>query len=142
MSNIGKQIPQSQLMPNQFQPKQRHRFIVDFDGIDSYIVKKIELPTLRPNNGVLHSNMPAKLYLHCPVMPSTEKQIQAVIRKQAKESLANCIVKFLDPIGTVTDEWTFNGVKVMSVKFTSPDYNTSELMECIVLFTFSGVEFN
>lgn len=86
--------------------------------------------------------MPAKLYLHCPVAPSTEKQIQAVVRKQAKEGLTNCIVKFLDPVGTVTDEWTFTGVKVMSVKFTSPDYNTSELMECIVLFTFSGVEFN
>ena len=138
-----KQLSTQQMLPTMFQPKTRRHFIVNFDGIDSFLVKKIELPTLRPNkSGKLTSRMPAKLFLYCPVAPSTERQIENAIAKQCKNQLNDCVVSYLDPVGTIVDEWTFTDTKIVSVRFTPPDYNTSDFLECEVLFSFKDIQFS
>lgn len=142
MTNKGQQTPQKQMSPTIFEPKSCRRFIVDFDGIDSFLVSKVELPKLTFSNGALGSGLPAKLYLHCPVNPSTEKQVQDAMVKQGNGNLSDCIVKFIDPVGTVINTWTFLNTKIASAEFTPPDYNSNELMQCVLSFRFNGIKFD
>lgn len=129
------------MLPTMFQPKTSRHFIVKFDCIDSFLVKKFELPTLKTGKKSLCSRNPAKLFLHCPVVPSAEQQIQDAYKKQLLGQLNDCVVDFLDPGGTVIDKWTFTETNITGMKISNLDYSTSDLLEIVVLFTFSGIEF-
>lgn len=141
MTKKGQQVPVQQMLPNKFEPRQNWRFLVDFDGIDAFLVKKLDLPKMRMGGGVLTSGLPAKLHLHCPANPATEEQVRDAMVKQGHNRLNDCILKFLDPVGTVVQTWTFLDTKIENVEFSPPDYNSNELMQCTVSFKFKGIKF-
>ena len=141
MTKKGQQVPVQQMLPNKFEPRQNHRFLVEFDGIDCFLVKKLDLPKMRMGGGILTSGLPAKLHLHCPANPATEEQVRDAMLKQGQNCLKDCVLKFLNPVGTVVQVWTFLDTKIQTVEFTPPCYDSNDLMECVVSFKFKGIKF-
>ena len=129
------------MLPTAFEPKRRHRFIVDFDGLDAFLVKSFDYPSLKPKQGGLVPVGCARIHLHCAISPSTEKQIAEVVAKQAELGLGDCVVRYLDSAGVIISEHVFVEPKVVLVEYTSPSYDEpSSLMEGIVSFEYSRLE--
>lgn len=141
MTKKGQQIPNNMMVPTAFEPLHQRRFIVEFDGIDAFLVKKIDLPKLVMGGGVLTSGLPAKLHLYCTANPATDEQVRDAMIKQGHGNLKDCILKFLDPVGTVVQTWTFVETKIHNIQFSPPNYDSSDLMECAVSFRFKGIKF-
>lgn len=135
-----KTIPAQQMLPTQFEPKRRHRFIVEFDGLDSFLVKRFDYPSLKPKGGDLVPIGCARIHMHCSVKPSTEQQVAEVVAKQAEVALDDCVIKYLDPVGTVVSEHVFVEPVVVRVEYTSPSYDENGLMECIVSFEYGRLD--
>ena len=130
------------MLPTKYEPKKRHRFIVDFDSLDAFLIKKFDYPSLKPNKaGELAPTGYARIHMYCAIEPSTEQQVRDVVAKQVNNHLDDCVIKYLDPIGTIVSEHVFVEPKIVLVEYTSPSYDEqSSLMECIVSFEYSRLD--
>jgi hypothetical protein len=139
------------MLPNKFEPKRKHRWIFALEGIDSFIVKS----TARPSFTIDSKEIPwintqryiaggkikfgdIKLDLHDPIAPSGAQQVMEWIRTH-HESISgragyadfykrDCQLKMLDPIGTVVELWDMKGAFIKSADFGGLDYSGDEPM--------------
>lgn len=141
---MQKQLTMQEMLPEKYEPKVNRRFILNMDGIDAYIVKSVHTPPLVPNK--VGKLIPKKfhllrIFLYCPIAPSTEQMVSEVLEKQSKNgNLEPIELRYLDPVGTIVALWKFAGAKIEEVKFSNPDYNNNELMECELLVSFDSLD--
>jgi hypothetical protein len=123
-----------------FEPKQRNRFLLKFDGIDSFLVKKVDLPNFLVTAKGVNASEHITVHLYCPVKPSAEKQIFDTITKQITNgSLDDAKIQFLDPVGTITAEYIFVEPAITTFKISDPDYAATDLMEIIYKFSYKSL---
>lgn len=123
-----------------FQPKQRNRFLLKFDGIDGFLVKKIDLPSFSVTAKGVNVNEHITVHLYCPVNPSVEKQIFNTVTKQIeKGSLDDARIQFLDSVGTITTEYIFVEPTITTFKISDLDYASTEMMEVVLKFSYKSL---
>jgi len=128
-----------ELLPTKFHPKARQRFILKFDGVDSYLVKNIDLPEFLIVGNSIQPSKEIVLYLHCPGTPSTEIQIMNTVKKQVSgTTLDPAKICFLDPVGTIVSEYVFYNPKIVSFKISDLSYEASENLEMIVKISYDA----
>jgi len=137
------------MLPNKFEPKRKHRWIFALEGIDSFIVKSTarpsfsmeskEIPWMNTQRYIVGGKLKfadIKLDLHDPIAPSGAQQVMEWIRTH-HESISgragyadfykrDCQLKMVDPIGTVVELWDMKGAFIKSADFGSVDYNGDE----------------
>jgi hypothetical protein len=139
------------MLPNKFEPKRKHRWIFALEGIDSFIVKSTarpsftidakEIPWINTQRYIAGGKIKfadIKLDLHDPIAPSGAQQVMEWIRTH-HESISgragyadfykrDCQLKMLDPIGTVVELWDMKGAFIKSADFGALDYSGDEPM--------------
>ena len=131
-----------------FEPKLSNRFIMEINGIDSYLVKTASRPTVTSEVVELdHINIKRKIKgkttwdevtisLYDPIVPSGAQQVMEWIR-QSHESLTgrdgyaafykkDINFKMLGPVGDVVELWTLKGAFINSANFGDMDWSGND----------------
>lgn len=131
-----------------FEPKLGNRFIMEINGIESYIIKTASRPTFTSEVVELdHINVKRKIKgkstwddvtitLYDPIVPSGAQQVMEWIRS-SHESLTgrdgyNSFYKkditfyLLGPVGDKVEQWTLKGAFISSANFGELDWASND----------------
>lgn len=131
-----------------FEPKMGNRFIMEINGIESYIIKTANRPTIQFEPVVLeHINVKRKLKgkgewqdititLYDPIVPSGAQQVMEWIRS-SHESLTgrdgysafykkDITFYLLGPVGDKIEQWTLVGAFINSANFGELDWASND----------------
>lgn len=138
-------LEQSEIMYTPFEPKAQNRFIMAMNGIESFMVKKINRPILECGEVVVdHINVIRKLKGKCkwgditmtlydPIVPSAAQQVMTWIRT-SHESVTgrdgygdyykkNFDIYVLGPVGDKIENWKIKGAWVKSFQGGDMDWS-------------------
>ena len=131
-----------------FEPKLQNRFLMNIDGIDAYLIKKINRPSITFQEITLdHINVKRKIKgkanwenvtceLYDPVTPSGAQAVMEWVRL-SHESVTgrdgysdfykkDIRIKTLGPVGDIVEEWILKGAYCQTANFGSMDWAQSE----------------
>jgi hypothetical protein len=139
------------IMFTPFEPKLKNRFMMQIDGINAYLIKTMNRPSLESDEVVLeHMNVtryvkgktrwqPLEITLYDPVVPSAAQQVMEWVRL-GHESVTgrdgysdfykkNITFNMLGPVGDVVEEWELKGAYIQSANFGDLDFASSDPAE-------------
>ena len=127
-----------------FEPKMQNRFIMEIDGIPSYLIKVATRPTIQFETVVLdHINVKRKLKgkgdwqdvtmtLYDPIVPSGAQSVMEWVRLHhesvtGRDGYSDFYKKditfnVLGPVGDKVEEWTLKGAFIESADFSDLNY--------------------
>ena len=148
------------MLPNKFEPKRKHRWVFAIEGIDAFLVKKAgrpgftmgskEIPWINTQR-FISSKLKfdtMSVDLHDPIAPSGAQQVMEWIRTH-HESVSgrsgyadfykrDVQLKMLDPIGTVVELWDIKGAQITNATFGDLDYGTEDPTEVALTLQFDN----
>ena len=142
------------IMFTPFEPKLKNRFIMQIDGINAYLIKSMNRPSIESDEVVLeHMNVtryvkgksrwqPLEIMLYDPVVPSAAQQVMEWVRL-GHESVTgrdgysdfykkNVTFNLLGPVGDVVEEWELKGAYIQSAQFGDLAFDTSDPVEIVL----------
>jgi hypothetical protein len=131
-----------------FEPKMKNRYILNIDGIDSYLIKAANRPTIQFETVTLdHINIKRKLQgkgewqdititLYDPIVPSGAQQVMEWVRL-GHESITgrrgyadfykkDVQIYSLGPVGDKIEQWTLKGAFIQSANFGDLDWSSND----------------
>jgi len=134
-----------------FEPKMKNRFIMEIDGIPSYLIKTANRPSIQFEVVTLdHINVKRKLKgkgewqtltitLYDPVVPSAAQAVMEWVRL-SHESVTgrngysdfykkNVTFNVLGPVGDIVEEWQLVGTYIEGANFGTLDWSTTDPVE-------------
>ena len=139
------------IMFTPFEPKLKNRFIMQIDGINAYLIKSMNRPSLESDEVVLeHMNVtryvkgksrwqPLEIMLYDPVVPSAAQQVMEWVRLHHESVTGrdgysdfynkNITFNLLDPVGAVVEEWELKGAYIQSANFGDLAFDSSDPVE-------------
>lgn len=138
----------SEIFYTNFEPKRQNLYIMEIEGIPSYLIKAANRPTLTFNVTTLdHINVKRKLKgkgewqdititLHDPIVPSGAQAVMEWVRLShesitGRDGYADFYKKDLDiymlgPVGDKIEQWKIKGAFINSANFGSLDWGTDD----------------
>ena len=141
-----------------FEPKMKNRFIMNIDGIDSYLIKTANRPTIQFDPVTLdHINVKRKLKgkgewqdveitLYDPIVPSGAQQVMEWVRTShesltGRDGYADFYKKdvnffMLGPVGDKIEQWTLKGAFINSAAFNDLDWASNDPAEITLTLSY------
>jgi len=141
-----------------FEPKMKNRFIMNIDGIDSYLIKTANRPTISFEPVTLdHINVKRKLKgkgewqdveitLYDPIVPSGAQQVMEWVRTShesltGRDGYADFYKKdvnffMLGPVGDKIEQWTLKGAFITSAAFNDLDWASNDPAEITLTLSY------
>ena len=148
MANL---IENDKIFYTPYEPKVQNRFILQVDGIPSFIMKKVSRPTIECGEVVLdHINIIRKVKGKCkwgditmtlydPIVPSGAQAVMEWVRTQhesvtGRDGYADFYKKDFDifvlgPVGDKIENWKVKGAYVKTATFGDLDWSTETQVE-------------
>ena len=150
----------SSMLPNKFEPKRKFRWVFAIEGIDAYLIKTANTPTIN-TAGIEIPFMNSTRYiagktkfdaisctLHDPIAPSGAQQVMEWVRTHF-ESVSgrsgyadfykrDCQLKLLDAVGTVVELWDITGCFLESAGCGDLDYGSEDPAEISLTIRFDN----
>ena len=130
-----------------FEPKMKNRFIMEIDGIPSYLIKTANRPSIQFETVTLdHINVKRKLKgkgewqdveitLYDPIVPSGAQAVMEWVRLShesltGRDGYADFYKKdiqcyLLGPVGDKIEQWTLKGAFIQSANFNDLDWSNA-----------------
>ena len=148
-----------------FEPKLANRFIMEFEGIESYIIKTAQRPTVTSEVVELdHINIKRKIKgktnwedleitLYDPITPSGAQQVMDWVRLShesitGRDGYAAFYKKditfyILGPVGDKVEQWTLKGAFITSANFGDLDWSSNDpvSIELTLSYDYAILEF-
>ena len=148
-----------------FEPKMKNRFVMQIDGIDSYLVKAAQRPTITFEPVVLdHINVKRKLKgkgewqdititLYDPIVPSGAQAVMEWIRLghesiTGRDGYADFYKKDVDfyllgPVGDKIEQWKLKGAFISQANFGDLSFDSNEVatIELTLSYDYAILEF-
>ena len=134
-----------------FEPKMKNRFIMEIDGIPSYLIKTANRPTIQFEKVTLdHINVKRQLKgkgewqdveitLYDPIVPSGAQQVMEWVRLShesitGRRGYADFYKKDIDfyllgPVGDKIEQWTLKGAFIVTANFNDLDFSSNDVVE-------------
>ena len=144
-------IDANDIMFTAFEPKLKNRYIMQIDGINAYLIKAMNRPSLESDEVILeHMNVtryvkgktrwqPLEITLYDPVVPSAAQQVIEWLRLHHESVTGrdgysdfykkNITFNLLDPVGAVVEEWELKGAYIQSANFGDLAFDSSDPTE-------------
>jgi hypothetical protein len=141
----------SEIFYTNFEPKRQNLYIMEIEGIPSYLIKAANRPSLQFNVTTLdHINVKRKLKgkgewqditltLHDPIVPSGAQAVMEWIRLShesitGRDGYADFYKKDIDiymlgPVGDKIEQWKIKGAFINSANFGSLDWATDDVAQ-------------
>ena len=136
----GELLQPQDIMFRNWEPKLKNRFIMSIDGINAYLIKAANRPTL-------------ECTLYDPVVPSAAQACMEWIRL-SHESVTgrdgysdfykkDVTFNLLGPVGDVVEEWELKGTYIQSANFGDLAFDTSDPVEitCTLRYDYAILKF-
>ena len=148
-----------------FEPKMKNRYIMEVDGIQSYLIKAANRPSISFEPVVLdHINIKRKLQgkgdwqdititLYDPIVPSGAQQVMEWVRL-GHESLTgrrgyadfykkDIDIYMLGPVGDKIEQWKLKGAFIVSANFGDLAFDSNEpaTIELTLAYDYAILEF-
>ena len=148
-----------------FEPKMKNRFIMEIDGIPSYLIKTANRPSIQFETVVLdHINVKRKLKgkgewqditmtLYDPIVPSGAQAVMEWVRLShesltGRDGYADMYKKDLDiymlgPVGDKIEQWKLKGAFINSANFSDLDWSSNDpaSIELTLSYDYAILEF-
>ena len=157
---MAETLPVTDMLPNKFEPKRKFRWVFAIEGIDAFLMKTANRPTVTIEeqeipfmNSTRFIAGRAKfetisVTLHDPIAPSGAQQVMEWVRTHF-ESVSgragyadfykrDCQLKLLDPVGTVVELWDLKGCFLTNAAFGDLDYGAQDPMEISLTLRFDN----
>jgi hypothetical protein len=156
----------SKMFYTNFEPKMQNRFIMEVDGIPSYLIKVSARPTVSFEEVTLdHINVKRKLKgkatwenitmtLYDPIVPSGAQAVMEWVRLgheaiTGRDGYADFYKKdiqcyMLGPVGDKIEQWTLKGAFIQSANFGTVDWSTATdpaTIEVAIAYDYAILEF-
>jgi len=141
-----------------WEPKLSNRFIMEINGIESYLIKTASRPTFTSEAVELdHINLKRKIKgkstwddvnitLYDPIVPSGAQQVMDWVR-QSHESLTgrdgyaafykkDCNFYTLGPVGDKVEQWKLIGAFISSAEFGDVDWSSNDPVMITLTLTY------
>ena len=151
---MAKLVDANDVMFTPFEPKIKHRYIMQIDGVPAYLVKTANRPQITFEEVQLdHMNVrrwvkgkgvwqQMQITLYDPVVPSAAQSIMEWIRL-SHESVTgrdgysdfykkDVTFQVLGPVGDVVEEWKLKGTWVQDAQFGDMDFQSSDPVDITV----------
>ena len=153
------------IMFTPFEPKLKNRFIMQIDGINAYLIKTINRPSLESDEVILeHMNVtryvkgksrwqPLDITLYDPIVPSAAQQVIEWVRL-SHESVTgrdgysdfykkNVTFNLVGPVGDVVEEWELVGTYIESANFGELSFEDATPVEitCTLRYDYAVLKF-
>lgn len=147
-----------QMFYTNFEPKMQNRYIMEIDGIQSYLIKTASRPTISFDPVELpHINITRKLQgrgswdniditLYDPIVPSGAQQVMEWVRLShesitGRRGYADFYKRDIDfyilgPVGDRVEQWKLKGAFITSAGFGSLDWSSNEPAEISLSLAF------
>ena len=158
-------VDANDVMFTPFEPKLKHRFIMQIDGIPAYIVRTMTRPQITFEEVVL-DHMNTKRYikgkgdweqltctLYDPVVPSAAQAVMEWVRL-SHESVTgrdgysdfykkDVVINVLGPVGDKVEEWTLKGAWIKEAAFGDLDWATNDaaVISCTLKFDYAILQY-
>ena len=141
-----------------FEPKMKNRVIMNIDGIDSYLIKTANRPTIQFEPITLdHINVKRKLKgkgewqdveitLYDPIVPSGAQQVMDWVRTShesltGRDGYADFYKKdvnffMLGPVGDKIEQWTLKGAFITNAAFNDLDWASNDPAEITLTLSY------
>ena len=141
-----------------FEPKMKNRFIMNIDGIDSYLIKTANRTTIQFEPITLdHINVKRKLKgkgewqdveitLYDPIVPSGAQQVMDWVRTShesltGRDGYADFYKKdvnffMLGPVGDKIEQWTLKGAFITNAAFNDLDWASNDPAEITLTLSY------
>ena len=139
------------IMFTPFEPKVKNRFIMQIGGINAYLIKTANRPSIQFDEVMLeHMNVtryvkgkgkwqPIEITLYDPVVPSAAQQVMEWVRL-SHESVTgrdgysdfykkDVSFQVLGPVGDVVEEWELKGTFIEQAQFGDMSFAESDPVE-------------
>ena len=148
-----------------FEPKMKNRYILEIDGIASYLIKTANRPTIQFEKVTLdHINVKRQLKgkgewqdinitLFDPIVPSGAQQVMEWVRL-SHESLTgrdgyadfykkDLQIYMLGPVGDKIEQWTLKGAFITTANFGDLDWSSNDpaSIELTLAYDYAILEF-
>ena len=148
-----------------FEPKLGNRFIMEINGIESYIIKTANRPTVTSEVVELdHINVKRKIKgkttwddvtitLYDPIVPSGAQQVMEWVRS-SHESLTgrdgyaafykkDITFYLLGPVGDKIEQWTLKGAFIQQANFSDLDWSSNDpaQIDLVLSYDYAILEF-
>ena len=155
----------NEMMFTNFEPKMKNRFIMEIEGIQSYLIKTAARPSINFETVKLdHINTYRKLQgkgewqdititLYDPIVPSGAQQVMEWIRS-SHESLTgrdgyaafykkDITFYLLGPVGDKIEQWTLKGAFILSANFGELDWSSNDplMIELTLSYDYAILEY-
>ena len=162
---IGELIEPNDLMFRNWEPKLKNRYIMNIDGINAYLVKAMNRPTIESETVELpHMNVtryvkgrtqwsPIDITLYDPIVPSAAQQVIEWVRL-SHESVTgrdgysdfykkNITFNLVGPVGDVVEEWELIGAYIESANFGELSFEDATPVEitCTLRYDYAVLKF-
>ena len=139
------------IMFTPFEPKLKNRFIMQIDGINAYLIKSMNRPSIESDEVILeHMNVtryvkgksrwqPLEIMLYDPVVPSAAQQVMEWVRLHHESVTGrdgysdfykkNVTFNLLGPVVDVVEEWELKGAYIQSANFGDLAFDSSDPVE-------------
>ena len=148
-----------------FEPKMKNRYVMEIDGIPSYLVKAAARPSIQFETIVLdHINIKRKLQgkgdwqdinitLYDPIVPSGAQSVMEWVRLghesiTGRRGYADFYKKditfyMLGPVGDKIEQWTIKGAFINSANFGDLSFDSNEpaTVELTLSYDYAILEF-
>ena len=148
------------MLPNKFEPKRKFRWVFAIEGVDSFLLKtanrptintaEVEVPFINSRRYVAGRTSfdTISVTLHDPIAPSGAQQVMEWVRTHF-ESVSgragyadfykrDIQMKLLDPVGTVVELWDIKGAFLTSAGFGDLDYGSDDPTEIALTIRFDN----
>ena len=141
-----------------FEPKMKNRFIMEIDGIPSYLIKTANRPSIQFEVVTLdHINVKRKLKgkgewqdveisLYDPIVPSGAQQVMEWVRTShesltGRDGYADFYKKdvnffMLGPVGDKIEQWTLKGAFITNASFNDLDWASNDPAEITLTLSY------
>ena len=139
------------IMFTPFEPKLKNRFIMQIDGINAYLIRAMNRPSIESDEVVLeHMNVtryvkgksrwqPLDIMLYDPIVPSAAQQViewvrlhhESVTGRDGYSDFYKKDITFnmLGPVGDKVEEWSLKGAFIQDANFGDLDFASSDPVE-------------
>jgi len=140
-----------QMFYTNFEPKMKNRYIMEIDGIQSYLIKTASRPSIQFESVKLdHINTYRKIQgkgewqdieitLYDPIVPSGAQQVMEWVRLShesitGRRGYADFYKKdisfyLLRPVGDKIEQWTLKGAFIKSANFGGLDFESNDVAD-------------
>jgi len=147
-----------QMFYTNFEPKMKNRYIMEIDGIQSYLIKAANRPSINFETVTLdHINIKRKLQgkgewqtlditLYDPIVPSGAQQVMEWIRLghesiTGRRGYADFYKKDIDfymlgPVGDKIEQWTLKGAFINNAVFNDLDWASNDPSEITLTLSY------